>query len=273
MSACIVYTVIWMLIFAAAMWTAHPAYSSEDANAPEWLSKIRKDHPQLNITIGGDALYAVQPFISLLDKRMHFILGVKEDRHKELMRWVESSDGVKEKEIVDKKGITHRYGWVNRAPLNGKADAMKVNFFRYSMVKEVKGEEKVTYRNTWITDFEVTEGNVDTLVKGGRARWKIENECFNTLKNQGYCIGHNYGHGSLNLCFNFYLLTLLAFFFHQLFELTDLLYQTVREKLGSKRHLWETVRSYIKVFLFTTWKGLLEFVLNPNKYIGDIWIP
>ena len=49
-----------------------------------------------------------------------------------------------------------------------------------------------------------------TLVKGGRARWKIENECFNTLKNQGYCIDHSYGHGDKNLCFNFYLLTLIV---------------------------------------------------------------
>jgi hypothetical protein len=28
------------------------------------------------------------------------------------------------------------------------------------------------------------------LVKGGRARWKIENEAFNTLKNQGYHLEH-----------------------------------------------------------------------------------
>ena len=32
-------------------------------------------------------------------------------------------------------------------------------------------------------------------MRGGRARWKIENETFNTLKNQGYHFEHNYGHG------------------------------------------------------------------------------
>jgi hypothetical protein len=41
--------------------------------------------------------------------------------------------------------------------------------------------------------------NIVMLVKGGRARWKIENETFNTLKNQGYHIEHNFGHGQHNL--------------------------------------------------------------------------
>ena len=64
----------------------------------------------------------------------------------------------------------------------------------------------------------------DLFAQGGRCRWKLENECFNTLKNQGYVIDHSYGHGDKNLCFNFYLLTLIAFSFHQVYELTDKVY-------------------------------------------------
>ncbi|MFH1962293.1 MAG: hypothetical protein ABIJ30_05370, partial [bacterium] len=97
-------------------------------------------------------------------------------------------------------------------------------------------------------------------------KWKIENECFNTLKNQGYHIEHNYGHGEKNLCFNFFLLTLLAFYFHQIFELTDRLYQECRKKFGSKRHMWETLRSYIKILIFEDWEELLNFALDPTKY-------
>jgi hypothetical protein len=33
-------------------------------------------------------------------------------------------------------------------------------------------------------------------MKGGRARWRIENETFNTLKNQGY----NFERGRQNKC-------------------------------------------------------------------------
>jgi hypothetical protein len=77
---------------------------------------------------------------------------------------------------------------------------------------------------------------------------------------------HNYGHGQNNMAFNFYLFTLLAFFIHQIFELTDRQYQACRKKLGSKKHLWETIRSYIKIIIFDSWERLLEFVLNPTSY-------
>jgi hypothetical protein len=48
---------------------------------------------------------------------------------------------------------------------------------------------------SWITDFELSEVNLLALMRGGRARWKVENETFNTLKNPGYSLEHNYGHG------------------------------------------------------------------------------
>ena len=92
-------------------------------------------------------------------------------------------------------------------------------------------------------------------------------ECFNTLKNQGYCLEHNYGHGKEHLSFNFLLLTLFAFYCHQIGELTDGLYQAVREKLGSKRHLWETLRSYIKLFVFDSMEMLFEFALDSTRFI------
>ena len=74
--------------------------------------------------------------------------------------------------------------------------------------------------------------------------------------------GGPWGH----LCFNFYLLTLLAFYFHQIFELTDGLYQDCRQKFGSKVHMWETLRSYIKILVFDTWEHLLDFAYTPSNY-------
>ena len=91
-------------------------------------------------------------------------------------------------------------------------------------------------------------------------------ECFNTLKNQGYNISHNYGHGTQNLSFNFLLLTLLAFFCHQIAELTDGLYQQCRKKLGSKIELWGNVRAFIRIIIFESWELLFKFVLNPKSF-------
>jgi hypothetical protein len=184
-----------------------------------------------------------------------------------MMEWIEAYDEIHEMQVSDKKGRIHVYEWIDDIPLKGSADAIKVNYFRYRILsKDAKGQEKVAYQNSWVTDLQITRGNVATLVRAARCRWKIENECFNTLKNQGYHLEHNYGHGSKNLCFNLFLLTLLAFYFHQIFELTDGLYQACRKKFGSKRHLWETLRSYIKILIFETWEHLLDFSLTPLKY-------
>ena len=109
--------------------------------------------------------------------------------------------------------------------------------------------------------------------QGGRCRWRIENECFNTLKNQRYHLEHNYGHGEKNLCFNFYLLTLIAFTFHQIFELTDTLYQTCRLKFKSKREMWSTLRAYVKAFAFDSWEFLLTFSLDPKAYLQVVKPP
>jgi len=46
------------------------------------------------------------------------------------------------------------------------------NFFQYHIISD----NKITYRNSWVTDITVDKSNVVDLVTGGRARWKIENE-------------------------------------------------------------------------------------------------
>jgi hypothetical protein len=238
--------------------------------AKRLVPKIKKDHPQLGLIIVGDDLFSKQPFISeVLASGNHYIFVVKPDSHKYLMEWIEAYDkeDINELRITDEKGRIHLYEWINNVPLNGREDSINVNFFRYQIIsKDKKGNEKVTCKSSWITDLEIRSENVATLVRAAKCRWKIENECFNTLKNQGYHIEHNYGHGKKNLCFNFFLLTLLAFFFHQIFELTDHLYQACRKKFGSKRNMWENLRVRIRIFVFETWEHLLDFALNQRKY-------
>lgn len=125
---------------------------------------------------------------------------------------------------------------------------------------------EIVFKNSWVTDIDITQDNIKTLVKAGRCRWKNENECFNVMKNHGYCMEHSYGHGKKNLAFNFYLLTLLAFYMHQIFELTDDLYKANRKKFGSKKNLWETLRAYIRIIVFESWESLLEFALKPTSF-------
>jgi len=238
--------------------------------AKRLMKKLRATHPRLGMVLLGDDIYSRQPMIEEVKRHnMHYLFVAKPTSHKYLQDWVGAYKCLPSEEHTNSKGERYVLEWINKVPLHGGEDAPVVNYLLCRVYKKDKktGEEKLTYQNSWVTDLELNKGNVYKLARGGRCRWRIENECFNTLKNQGYCIEHNYGHGEKNLCFNFYLLTLIAFSFHQVFELTDKLYQACRENYGSKKNLWCNLSSYIKMLIFETWEMLLTFALNPDDYI------
>ena len=229
------------------------------------VGKIRDVHPKLKIMVTCDGLYSNQPFIDVLKSHdISFVLVAKPFDHKVLFQWVEELDGlngVEHMEFVDPKGRRHHYRWVNQVPLNGTRDADQVNFFEYWL----KVGPKVTYHNSWVTDRMLSKQNVVELVKAGRARWKIENETFNTLKNQGYHLEHNFGHGSQHLSNNFFVLNLLAFFIHQILELCDRGYQYCRSKFSSRKEYWNNLRIAIRLMLFTDFDHLLRNVADPPE--------
>ena len=95
-------------------------------------------------------------------------------------------------------------------------------------------------------------------MRGGRARWKIENETFNTLKNQGYEFEHNYGHGHKNLSVNLAFLMMLAFLVDQSQLLTSKVVQLALQKNRSLSEFYRMIRSLFDVFLFENWLELYE---------------
>jgi len=197
---------------------------------------------------------------------MSFVLVAKPLDHKILMEWVGEQRQLKEVkrlEVKDEQNRLHIYEWINNVPLNGNKDTVWVNYLEYWL--EVNG--KTTYHNSWVTDIEIDKNNIVELVKVGRCKWKIENETFNTLKNQGYHIEHNFGHGKKHLSINFFLLNLLAFFMHQIFEIADKLYQKSRQAFSSKAEMWNNLRSAIRFFIFPDWETLLQRLLGLEEFL------
>ena len=106
------------------------------------------------------------------------------------------------------------------------------------------------------------EDTVDDVMRGGRARWKVENETFNTLKNQGYNLEHNYGHGDKNLSVVLALLMMLAFLVDQTQQRCCPLFQAAWKKLGTKCNLWEQIRNLFQICLFGSMTALLEALVR-----------
>jgi hypothetical protein len=91
-------------------------------------------------------------------------------------------------------------------------------------------------------------------MKGARARWKIENETFNTLKNQGYHYEHNFGHGSEYLHTVFAYLMMLAFLIDQVQQLCCAFFEAALLKMERKKYLWEKLRRVFFNFLIDSWE-------------------
>jgi hypothetical protein len=230
--------------------------------AKRFVVKLKQDHPRLGLIITGDGLFSKAPMINhVLAQGMHYVFVAKPSDHTYMMDWLDAYPQLPLVESRDVKGRIHQCRYQNQVPLNGRADAPMVNYLHYQIADKTG---RVVFKNSWVTDIEVTHDNVRALARGGRCRWKIENECFNTLKHQGYHLEHNFGHGKKHLSHNMYLLTLLAFYFHQIFELSDPAYQLCRRIFVAKTSLWEEFRALIRHFIHTDWDQLMVQMLGEH---------
>ena len=134
--------------------------------------------------------------------------------------------------------IHQQYQWVNA-----------INFEDHILnaleCKEITPKEEKTF--VWMTNFEVTEYNYYMLAnKGGRQRWKIENQGFNMQKNGGYNMEHPYSQDPIGMK-NFYLLMQSAHIFNQLIEKGNLIPEDIKKTFGSikniARRLLESLRN------------------------------
>jgi hypothetical protein len=112
-----------------------------------------------------------------------------------------------------------KFKWSSDLMLNGANQDISVNYLAYEEVDLQKGT--TNYFNKWITNLELNKSTVEQVSEAGRGRWKVENETFNTLKNQDYNLEHNYGHGQWFLSTILALTMLLAFFVDQITRAID----------------------------------------------------
>ena len=226
--------------------------------AKRFVVKLRQDHPHLKFIVTEDSLSSNAPHIEMLHAYgLHYILGVKEGDHAYLFQQVQAAEHARRVTSYERHdraaGVVHRFRFVNDLPLNASHPDLRINFIEYWEI----GATKVQHFS-WVTDLRVSKGKFYHLMRGGRARWKIENETFNTLKNQGYHFEHNYGHGTQNLSVVFALLMMLAFLVDQTQQLCCALFQAVWAKLGSKRLLWERMRSLFYTYHLDSMRELFE---------------
>jgi hypothetical protein len=239
--------------------------------AKRFVATLRQEHPHLPCIVTAERLRSNAPHIATLQAHaLHALLGIKEGDHAFLLQQMQAAEhagrGTYSARHDRAAGLVHRLRLLNDLPLQASSAAVRVNGIEYGE----RGGEKVQHFS-WVTDFRVSPRNVYRRMRGGRARWKIANETFHTLKNQGDHFEHNDGHGTQPLSVVFALVMLLAFVVDQTQQRCCALLQAVWAKLGSKRLLGERMRAVCYVYALQSMRQLFEALLYGLKKAAPVF--
>ena len=219
---------------------------------------------EYEMTLLLDSLFSKSPIIhEIIGHGYNYIANAKPGDHATLFNSIKvlEQKGRLQTHVIKEDKVTKIYEWASSIPLFATADAPFVNFLRCT-IKKLDGTQTVF---TWVTNHELSKDSVEAIEKAGRARWKIENETFNTLKNHGYQFEHNFGLGQQFLAINFAIIMLIAFLSDQLLELTCQKFIQLLELIKTRRTLWEHLRMALNMAVTKSYEAILDFLFQRLK--------
>lgn len=198
--------------------------------------RLRAEYPQLLICLLADGLYANGAFFELC-RQYHFkyIVTFKEGSLPSLWRDYQDLLG-----LCPDNRATHRtddagqsFAWVN--DLEHRDDRGRTHRLAALQCQQRCGDQARFF--AWLTNFTVNDQNVAALAnRGGRCRWKIENQGFNIQKNGGFNLEHAYSYSNRQIK-NYYLLMQIAHLILQLIEHGNLLAAPAKRLFASLRNM------------------------------------
>ncbi len=234
----------------------------ESRAALRWLARLGPALARLKPVYLGDDLYSRQTTCEAVRAAGgSFLFVCKPASHKTLSEYLHGVALDEVRETVGRGAAkrVHRYRWMTDAPLRDGADALRVNWLEIEIAKP---DGKVTYRNGFVTDLDVTRDTVADLAACGRARWKVENETFNVLKTHGYNLEHNFGHGRETLSSVLVAPNLLAFAMHTASDLIEAAWRRAHRETGTRMRLFEHIRTITAYHVFPSWQALMTTLIT-----------
>ena len=218
------------------------------------LAKVRAEFPQLRICLNGDGLYACgEGFQVAKDYKCDYIYVFKPGRLPAL--WKDFQGLLKlvpQQQVVwtTPQRVEQVHRWVNDLRYtDSDGRAWSVNALECT---ETDKEGNKT-QWSWLTSLELNHETVVAIAtRGGRQRWREENEGFNTQKNSGLNLEHAYSH----TCW-------AAYYF--LLQIAHLLLQLV-EKGSLLRRLAQEQGKRTAVELFGSLKNIAQRLLDSLRY-------
>jgi len=194
--------------------------------------RLKKRFPQLKICLLLDSLYAAGPVMDIAEEYgwkyiTVFKRGSMPERYDEFLK-LKKLCPENEIEIANDK-LSQKFSWVGDIDHKG-------NSFNVIELDEATLDKQTRF--VWLTNLKVGKKSIAKIAKGGRLRWKIENEGFNIQKNRGFNLEHPYSQNETSMK-NFYLLLQIAYIISQLMEKGNLLKHKIQKVFGSVTMLFE----------------------------------
>jgi hypothetical protein len=220
--------------------------------------RIKKAFPQLGFVLALDSLYACGPVFALAQEMGWSVVATfKEGRTPALWREFQTllrccPENSLRREWAD--GLVQEFRWVNRLRYEDSEgrtwplDALECT--------ETAADGTRQYF-AWLTPLVVNRKTAEEIAqKGGRYRWKVENEGFNRQKNSGLNLEHVYSTDPEKWK-SYYVLLQIAFILIQLVERGSLL-RRLAEEWG--RPVWK---------LFGSLKNVARRLLDSVRFV--VW--
>lgn len=221
-------------ISIATEWIENPEggeYDKQDCERKGFIrlaATLKKIYPRLPILILADGLYPYEGFFAICKaNQWHYCVTFKDGNLPSVWEEVLELQLLQSKNtrqdvcyLPDGKTVEQVFQWVTAVEYKGHTLNWLTCKETIRPTKTKALEEEITTTHfVHITDLPINASNIADTSRTGRLRWKIENEGFNTLKNGGYGMEHQYARKSYCALKNYFQFMQMAHLIHQLMTL------------------------------------------------------
>jgi len=238
----------------ASEWIENPEgdFDKQDCERKAFVrlaKQLKQQYPRLPVCILADGLYPYENAFKICeDNGWKFIFVLQEGSLKTVQE--ELSLTRIRKPAAECYTVKHKWNVTDEYRFQTGIEYHKKYTLNWVQCIETrkKGDKKETSRFEYVTNMEPDKDNVRAIAEGGRLRWKIENEGFNTQKRGDYELEHKYCRNSYNGLKNYYTLLQIAHAINQLIEkgktVTAILKLRKKETI---HNLWDKLK-YFMIF-------------------------
>ncbi|MBI4646077.1 MAG: hypothetical protein HY738_05625 [Bacteroidia bacterium] len=211
--------------------------------------KLKQSCPRLPICIAADGLYPNQTTFEICrNNNWNYIITLKDGNLKTVWEDINFELLIAKDKPLEEiikysatEKIIHYYRFINGLTYHG----FVLNWIE-CVERVIKKDKEEKCRFVHITNMKIDKNNVASLSYHGRLRWNIENEGFNSQKNQGYNLEHKYARSNFNARKNYYQCLQIAHMINQL-AVKVKSFNLLIDAKDTLLSLWECLLSFMMV--------------------------